>query len=137
MSPWTDKYIGIPYVNRGRDRATGLDCWGLVCLVYEQELGITLPSYTDEYFAEECDIWADVIATHKGESYRYEEVPLTSIQPFDILLFRVMGFVCHTSIAVNPSIMLHTLRPHNSALERFTSSKWNRRLDGAFRVVAS
>ena len=39
MRHWTDKYIGIPFVERGRD-FNGCDCGGLVLLALKQELGV-------------------------------------------------------------------------------------------------
>ena len=42
---WSTNYVGIPWVASGRDYPNGLDCWGLVREVYENELGISLPSY--------------------------------------------------------------------------------------------
>jgi len=39
---WATKYIGLPYEISGRT-VGGVDCWGLICLVYENEFGITLP----------------------------------------------------------------------------------------------
>jgi probable lipoprotein NlpC len=45
MSHWSSKYVGVPYVVGGRDIG-GLDCWGLLKLVYEQEFGVNLPAYT-------------------------------------------------------------------------------------------
>jgi len=43
MSHWASKYIGIPYCLGGRELLGGLDCYGLVRLVYQQERSIVLP----------------------------------------------------------------------------------------------
>ena len=45
---WTDDYIGIPFLPDGRDR-DGLDCYGLVCLVYRDRLGVDLPGIRGIY----------------------------------------------------------------------------------------
>ncbi len=43
MNPhWIVKYIGLPYVEGGRSWL-GVDCWGLLKLVYHHEKGICLP----------------------------------------------------------------------------------------------
>lgn len=39
---WIAKYVGLPYRSGGRDE-TGIDCWGLVFLVYPREFGIAVP----------------------------------------------------------------------------------------------
>ena len=38
-------FVGIPHADLGRDRA-GCDCYGLLRLVYAEDLGIALPSFT-------------------------------------------------------------------------------------------
>ena len=44
---WSNAYIGLPHVALGRERR-GCDCWGLVRLVYREQLGIALPAYTPD-----------------------------------------------------------------------------------------
>ena len=41
-------FVGIPHADLGRDRA-GCDCYGLLRLVYAEDLGIALPSFTGTY----------------------------------------------------------------------------------------
>ena len=41
---WLNAYVGIPYVFGGRDRS-GLDCYGLVKLIYQDQYGETLPDW--------------------------------------------------------------------------------------------
>jgi len=42
MNHWASKYVGIPYLLGGRDRK-GLDCWGLLRLIYLEVKEIQLP----------------------------------------------------------------------------------------------
>lgn len=42
---WSAKYLGIPYVE-GACGETACDCWGLVRMVFQKELGYELPEVT-------------------------------------------------------------------------------------------
>lgn len=57
-----DHYIGIPYKLGGRTTA-GIDCYGLVKLVYERERGIVLPDWSvDETidWDEDRGMWVEM-----------------------------------------------------------------------------
>jgi cell wall-associated NlpC family hydrolase len=41
-----EKYINLPYRHKGRD-FLGVDCWGLVYLVYKEEKNILIPDFTE------------------------------------------------------------------------------------------
>lgn len=42
---WSNAYVGIPFADGGREREQGLDCWGLVRLVFREVRAIELPTY--------------------------------------------------------------------------------------------
>lgn len=44
---WVNEYIGIPYAYNGRSRKA-FDCYGLVCDVYRDRLGIDLPDWQQD-----------------------------------------------------------------------------------------
>jgi len=58
---WYNKYIGIPYQEKGRSE-TGVDCWGLVKLVYEKDFNILVPGFTDSYEHQDTERIEELIA---------------------------------------------------------------------------
>ena len=41
---WANKYVGLPWAWKGRT-SEGVDCYGLLRLVYRDERGIALPEH--------------------------------------------------------------------------------------------
>ncbi len=125
---WTKNYVGIPFVDKGRDRK-GLDCWGLVWLVYKEMLNIQLPSYTNRYLtAEEMDEVARVI---RSELDPWREI--TDVQMFDVLRMRITGRDAHVAIIVANNWMLHTLPKLDTFLTRYDTLNWKNRVLGSYR----
>lgn len=122
-------YIGIPYTNKGRS-TDGCDCWGLIRLFYKNELGIELPLV--DHYNNVCDN-SDVAESVAIEKPRFEEIDYDDRQMFDIIMFRICKLPVHTGLMLDNGRMLHTLAGHNSAIERYDSASWNRRIDGVFR----
>lgn len=127
------KYVGIPWNPVGRDVESGLDCWGLVRLFYQQEMGISLPSYSnisaEETGKEDCSV-----VIMNSETYKQFDRVGGEPELGDILIFNMLGTPIHVAIALDNATMLHA---HKSAqgvvVEQFKSSTWNRRLEGIYR----
>ncbi len=48
MYAWTQKYVGIPFLSGGRNEG-GVDCYGLVRLILNNEYGYNLPLLSNTY----------------------------------------------------------------------------------------
>jgi hypothetical protein len=124
---WSNKYIGIPFLDKGRD-INGIDCWGLVRLVYRQEYNIDLPNFSSEYEADDTERMRDLIAQYK-EGWEQIDVPTEGC----IVLFNIMGTESHIGIAVSNTHFLHARDGRDSAIESFESVGWKKRISGYFK----
>jgi cell wall-associated NlpC family hydrolase len=121
-------YIGLPYAPKGRG-SEGVDCWGLVQLFYQRELGIAVPSYVEEYVSPDDRLTvSQAILANIGKW----EAALT-LEPGDMLLFSILGLPLHTGVYIGDNDFLHAFRNTNSCIERLNSITWGRRLIGAYR----
>jgi sulfur carrier protein ThiS len=122
-----EKYIGLKYKEKGRD-FDGVDCWGLVRLIYKNELQIDLPSFSSEYTQTDVQRIEELIAQYK-EGWESIEQP----EEGSIVLFRVLGSESHVGIVVNKEQFLHVRENQDSAIENFDSPFWKKRIIGYFR----
>ena len=128
---WFERYINIPWKLGGRD-ISGLDCWGLVRLVYQEQLGRKLPSFVDDPHALDLTVSgrAKAFKAHLPEFYRVPEGA-----PFDIATMKIGGTLWHVGILVSlPYTVLHIEDEEGSKVE-----DWSRREDflqfgGFYRV---
>lgn len=132
MSCWSVRYLGIPQQDHGRSRA-GVDCWGLVRLVYAGELGIDLPSYTDVCpdLAERAEL--GTLITGERDAGPWREVG--EVQPFDVLLFRIGPHATHVAVAVDDRDMLHIHGHSESCIVPIRDPMWRKRLVGIYRYA--
>ena len=129
---WSAQYIGLPYAAKGRtDR--GCDCWGLACLVYAQELGITLPRYDNEYAcdSERAEIAALISAENAPPNW--QELDQNAAQPFDLVLFRPGRLAAHVGIMVDARRALHMDRTDHAKILDLQSPMWRGRIEGVYR----
>jgi cell wall-associated NlpC family hydrolase len=143
LGAWAGAYTrgDIRWRERGRTREGGVDCWGLLHLVYRERLGIVLPDYASEYTstADRADL-ARLIAREKGDWIPVwesrtlrgikrapgarEAPPKGVTRPFDAVLLPIQSHPCHVGVAAGGTSLLHIAKGAESAVDDWTVLKW-------------
>lgn len=130
---WTDKYIGLRFAPNGRDYS-GVDCWGLVWLVYRHEYGIDLPIYDGVYMDNSIESIQGAHTHIETVQGRFETVETPS--EGDIILIRAFGsLISHVGLYTGNKMMLHVMAGINSTVEKISGSRWKDRIAGYRRHV--
>lgn len=131
---WSNRYIGIPYCEFGRTRA-GADCWGLTCIIYREELGVTLPDYLGTYSS--ADEHAEISALIAGEEASPLWIPVSGEAiAFDVAVFRRGRLSSHVGIVVRHGLMIHMQDEDCAKLADYRTGAWGNRLQGHYRHVS-
>lgn len=131
---WSAEFVGLPFRLHGRAR-DGVDCWGLVCLVYSR-VGIELPLYAGLYAGPEeiarvAGVVADAIDTGMWGS-----VERSKARERDVMVFRRAGLETHVGVVCGGGLMLHIASGHESRIERVDACRWGPRLAAIYRHEA-
>ena len=129
---WVNKYIGIPYADKGRS-FDGADCWGIVYLVLLHEFGVRVPTYTEDYTSTDQDCKDEIHDLVSQERQMWCMVSPGQEQPGDVINLRIFGKDWHTGIVTVKGQFLHTLNGHEAVVESYNSRKWKNRIAGFFR----
>ncbi len=120
-----EKYLGVPYLHKGRD-LTGLDCWGLIILIYK-DLGIDifdLDNYEKNWHL-------------KGDNHfieNYYDAWIKHLAPIfkDILLFNSSKNITnHAGLYLSNGKFLHGCKA--GVVVGRLNGKWEERLQGIYR----
>ena len=114
-------FLGVPYRRGGNDAETGFDCSGFVRAMYERTAGLLLPRRAAEQAA----------AT--------SPVPRADLKPGDLVFFNTMRRAfSHVGIYIGEGKFIHSPKPGAEVrIESLSVKYWQRRFDGARRVLAS
>lgn len=126
---WYAKYMNIPFKDKGRDEQ-GADCWGLVRLIYKNELGIELDDYSDSYFdTNDREVLAKIVSSEKNQNWITPESP----KEFDVVILNMRGIPIHVGIITKQNHMIHCAKGINTVHEHYGTSKWKHKVMGFAR----
>jgi cell wall-associated NlpC family hydrolase len=127
---FASQYVGLLFKNRGRTKE-GVDCWGLVRLIYKEQFNIQLPSYDDEYDSSyNIKETGETIAEHSKE---WEAVEKGSEKTGDVIVMRLSGYPTHVGLVLEKGRMLHIIEGTDAIVENYEGRLWQRRIVGFFR----
>lgn len=119
----------MPFVEKGRGSG-GVDCWGLVQMVFKNELDIDLPGYESSYEStEDRKLIERVIFDERKSKWVEVDKP----RSFDVALLRMASVPMHVGIVTKPNNMIHSAHGINTVVEKLDSMKWKNKIAGYFR----
>ena len=119
-------WVGFPYQKFGRG-PLAYDCWGLVCAVIQAGLGVTLPAFLDYSPANIPD------AISEYSQLDHWSLAQGVLKPWDVVIFTTANDPHHVGVVCAPGQFLHLARESESMIERLTSRRWARRIEGGYR----
>lgn len=113
--------IGVPYRPGGDDPALGLDCSGLVSVVFREVLGMRLPRQAEAMSRVGLAVGRD------------------SLSPGDLVFFNTLGRRnSHVGIYIGDDQFVHApARRGQVRIERISTEYWRSRFDGARRLLST
>jgi cell wall-associated NlpC family hydrolase len=113
--------LGVNYKFGGNSPETGLDCSGLVRLVFNKTLGLVLPRRSEEM------------------TQVSQEVPAQEMQPGDLVFFNTLRKTfSHVGIYIGNGQFVHAPSKGKTVrVENMNTQYWKTRFDGARRIDGS
>jgi len=129
------KYIGLSYKELGRD-FSGVDCYGIIVLIFKNELGIDLPDFTDLLYAKDRFNILNK-SDHILNSIGIQWIPINEpYKIFDGLIFnsnKDLRFTNHVGMYIGDEKFIHIIVDSTSLVSRLDDLFWSRKLYGAMR----
>jgi probable lipoprotein NlpC len=134
VTDWTP-YINLPFKDLGRD-FSGVDCYGLVALVYEFEKNVIIPDYTELlYNKDRHDIKEKKEHILETLGVYWLKVK-DKLKPFDVLVFNKScnsKIASHVGLCIGKGKFIHVLEDSPSRIERLDNPLWKTKFYGALR----
>lgn len=134
LAEWAGLYIGIPFKSGGRDKS-GLDCYGLVRLVYAEQFDTILPDLRDLYqnaldTSETAPLYQKYAPLLRGDKSNCPKAG-------NVAVIMERGLPTHLGIYAGGGYILHVTRHFGTILQRVTNPNLKGRVEGYYAVKAS
>ena len=128
------KYVNLPFKNLGRD-FNGVDCYGLVYLIYKEELEIIIPDFTELCYSQEWYRKQDesIITAHIDKRWISVDPPF---KRFDGVIFYKHPnsmMANHVGLMIDSSKFIHVREDDVSMVSELNQNYWKSRLYGGMR----
>ena len=127
----TESYLMVPVVPGGRTRTQGVDCWGLLVIVYHEKLHIELPIYEDVNWKDSTAVWLAIAENEKGS---WREVAREDRAEYDVVTLRIKGIPWHVGVLVDRNRFVHADPVRGICVERLDSVHWRNRVVAYHRL---
>lgn len=131
------KYIGIPYKTYGRD-LKGVDCYGLILLIYKEHLGIELPDpNTYKSWAESHEYLNAFYSESENVVSWYHKLwtPIEGVpHPYDVVLIRLFEELeppSHIGLYIGDGKFIHSMENLPATIHRL--DYWKKGIYGIYR----
>jgi len=127
-----DKFVGIPFVDRGRT-FDGCDCWGLICILYYEIYNIILPDYpissndTDSVSKEMGNGVKSGRWVSAKTPYQMGDIVAMAMSPKHLTSINHVGF------CLDGNTFVHSIQNQRSAICRLDDIYWKHRIKGAYK----
>jgi cell wall-associated NlpC family hydrolase len=122
------RYVGISYKHQGRDM-NGIDCWGLIKLIYKDMLGIEIWDIGENYTED----WSWEGKNHFIENYQKQWERVSEPRIFDgILINNGKGIANHAGVMLENGRFIHCIKA-GVVISKITDRNWRNRIAGYFR----
>lgn len=117
--------IGTPFVDGGRDRATGLDCWGLARELFRRQ-GVDVPDYHISAMKT-----AEIAREMTAEEMDWERLGEVEVGCLVLLRLDTGVWANHVGIYLGDGKFIHAYSAAGTCIDRL--SRWRSRIVGFYR----
>lgn len=129
------RYLSVPYEYYGRT-LEGLDCYGIVLLMYKEQFNIELKEFPSVYphkaWGPEDSKFVKFLEEHVG----FEKVPCPLVGDL-LVLADARGIINHCGIVLNDFEFIHATEGDGVVISNYLYSGYSKRTRGFYRYPKS